>query len=62
MQIFFQVSTHFIEKFIEPLKYDKIWNYDLHISIYCDKMGKGRRNIFSLRCSTMPVNAVVLEN
>ena len=34
----------------------------LHISVYCDKMGKGRRNNLPLCCSTMPVNTFVLGN
>ena len=32
----------------------------LHISVCCDKMGKGRRNNLSICCSTMPVNTYVL--
>ena len=34
----------------------------LHISVYCDILGKGRRNVLPLCCSNMPVNTFVLGN
>ena len=34
----------------------------LHISVYWDKMGKGRRSNLPLCCSTMPVDTFVLRN
>ena len=33
----------------------------MHISVYCDKMGKGRISL-PLCCSAMPVNTFVLGN
>ena len=40
----------------------KSYLHILHISVYFDEMGNGRRHILPLCCSTMPVNTFELGN